>query len=123
MKKPSAWWDINNDALGFNLGLRNTPTEVLETSLPPTKRQVTSAVMSAIHRSSLARPHHGQMHAPGHMEIRDRLGRNNRSRCIILSWIRSDPRSFKPFVAHRLAELEEHDGEMLEVGAYEIERR
>ncbi|GBP13775.1 hypothetical protein EVAR_91802_1 [Eumeta japonica] len=39
-------WDINNDALGFNLGLRNTPTEVLETSLPPTKRQVTSAVMS-----------------------------------------------------------------------------
>ncbi|GBP03651.1 hypothetical protein EVAR_2406_1 [Eumeta japonica] len=26
----------------------------------------------------------------------------------VLSWIRSDPRSFTPFVAHRLDELEEH---------------
>ncbi|GBP89423.1 hypothetical protein EVAR_89131_1 [Eumeta japonica] len=49
-------WDINNDALGFNLGLRNTPTEVLETSLPPTKRQVTSAVMSVFDPLGLASP-------------------------------------------------------------------
>ncbi|GBO99072.1 hypothetical protein EVAR_417_1 [Eumeta japonica] len=52
----SSLWDINNDALGFNLGLRNTPTEVLETSLPPTKRQVTSAVMSVFDPLGLASP-------------------------------------------------------------------
>ncbi|GBP48092.1 hypothetical protein EVAR_74597_1 [Eumeta japonica] len=33
------------------------------------------------------------------------------------------PTVVQTVVAHRLAELEEHDGEMLEVGAYEIERR
>ncbi|GBP19150.1 hypothetical protein EVAR_83463_1 [Eumeta japonica] len=49
-------WDINNDTLGFNLGLRNTPTEVLETSLPPTKRQATSAVMSVFDPLGLASP-------------------------------------------------------------------
>ncbi|GBP87568.1 hypothetical protein EVAR_65189_1 [Eumeta japonica] len=31
-----------------------------------------------------------------------------KSDTLVLSWIRSDPWSFKPFVAHRLAEWEEH---------------
>ncbi|GBP43720.1 hypothetical protein EVAR_29701_1 [Eumeta japonica] len=204
-------WDINNDALGFNLGLRNTPTEVLETSLPPTKRQVTSAVMSVFDPLGLASPvlitgkcmlqdiwrsgidWDETIEADAHKKwlkwVNDikKLASIRIPRCIspshtegsyifansrkssrrslkvisiprlelqaallgarlassilteielnvtrkifwtdsrtVLSWIRSDPRSFKPFVAHRLAELEEHDGEMLEVGAYEIERR
>ncbi|GBP97230.1 hypothetical protein EVAR_91848_1 [Eumeta japonica] len=216
-------WDINNDALGFNLGLRNTPTEVLETSLPPTKRQVTSAVMSVFDPLGLASPvlitgkcmlqdiwrsgidwdetieadaHKKWLKwvndikklasiriprciSPGHTEgelhvfvdaseksyaaavywriklsehesavsliagkarvaplkvisiprlelqaalLGARLASSilteielNVTRKIfwtdsrtVLSWIRSDPRSFKPFVAHRLAELEEH---------------
>ncbi|GBP05352.1 hypothetical protein EVAR_76778_1 [Eumeta japonica] len=37
-------WDIKNVTLGFNLELRNTPTEILKTSLPPTKRQATMGV-------------------------------------------------------------------------------
>ncbi|GBP14770.1 hypothetical protein EVAR_74672_1 [Eumeta japonica] len=196
-------WDINNDALGFNLGLRNTPTEVLETSLPPTKRQVTSAVMSVFDPLGLASPvlitgkcmlqdiwrsgidwdetieadaHKKWLKwvndikklasiriprciSPGHTEggatcvrrrerkvvrcgrvlaykierTRKRSFANSRKGSrrslesyidpsariasgavrrsigfVVLSWIRSDPRSFKPFVAHRLAELEEH---------------
>ncbi|GBP58291.1 hypothetical protein EVAR_11569_1 [Eumeta japonica] len=47
--------DINNDALVSISALRNTPTEVL-TSLPPTKRQVTSAVMSVFDPLGLASP-------------------------------------------------------------------
>ncbi|GBP48651.1 hypothetical protein EVAR_103016_1 [Eumeta japonica] len=30
-------WDFKNDALGFSLGPRNTPTEIMKPSLPPTK--------------------------------------------------------------------------------------
>ncbi|GBP29510.1 hypothetical protein EVAR_93307_1 [Eumeta japonica] len=56
-------YEINNDTLEFNLGLRNTPTEVLKTSLPPT--ETTSYECSNVcfrpARSSIARPHHGQM--------------------------------------------------------------
>ncbi|GBP43715.1 hypothetical protein EVAR_29696_1 [Eumeta japonica] len=55
-KGVSKQWDIKNDTLSFNLGLRNTLTEVLKTSLPPTKRQVTSAVMSVFDPLGLASP-------------------------------------------------------------------
>ncbi|GBO98897.1 hypothetical protein EVAR_311_1 [Eumeta japonica] len=49
-------WDIQNDTLGFNLGLRNTPIEILKTSLPLTKRQVTSAVLFVFDPLGLASP-------------------------------------------------------------------
>ncbi|GBP15235.1 hypothetical protein EVAR_92237_1 [Eumeta japonica] len=49
-------WNIKNDILGFNLGLRNTSTEILKTFLPPPKRQATSAVMSIFNPLGLAWP-------------------------------------------------------------------
>lgn len=39
-------WNHKRDTLSFNVNLRNTPPEVVRGEIPPTKRQVTSAVMS-----------------------------------------------------------------------------
>ncbi|GBP81910.1 hypothetical protein EVAR_65087_1 [Eumeta japonica] len=49
-------WNIKNDTLGFNLSSQNTPTEILKMSVPLTKRQTTSAIMSIFNPFGLTSP-------------------------------------------------------------------
>ncbi|XP_072934969.1 uncharacterized protein [Epargyreus clarus] len=49
-------WLVQEDALAFNVGLRNTPFEVKNGNKTPTKRVVTSAVMSTFDPLGLATP-------------------------------------------------------------------
>ncbi|XP_063838164.1 uncharacterized protein LOC135087291 [Ostrinia nubilalis] len=49
-------WLITEDALAFNVGFRNTPPEVLAGPRVPTKREVTSAVMSTFDPMGFATP-------------------------------------------------------------------
>ncbi|XP_026744651.1 uncharacterized protein LOC113505985 [Trichoplusia ni] len=49
-------WLVKEDSLAFNVGLRNTPKELLEDRRAPTKREVTSAVMSTFDPMGFAAP-------------------------------------------------------------------
>lgn len=49
-------WLVKEDKLAFNVGLRNTPKELLENTRAPTKREVTSAVMSTFDPLGFAAP-------------------------------------------------------------------
>lgn len=49
-------WNHKKDTLGFNVNLRNTPAEVINGSVLPTKRQVTSSAMSIFDPIGYASP-------------------------------------------------------------------
>lgn len=49
-------WHVKNDALKYTLNLRNTPEDVINGTRPPTKREVTSAIMSVFDPLGLATP-------------------------------------------------------------------
>ncbi|GBP58818.1 hypothetical protein EVAR_84013_1 [Eumeta japonica] len=49
-------WKTKNDTLSFSLNLRNCPREVIQGYRPPTKREVTSAVMSVFDPIGFAAP-------------------------------------------------------------------
>ncbi|XP_023953383.2 uncharacterized protein LOC112057126 [Bicyclus anynana] len=49
-------WQTNNDALRFTVNLRHTPDDVINETRLPTKREVTSAVMSVFDPLGLATP-------------------------------------------------------------------
>ncbi|XP_048483435.1 uncharacterized protein LOC125489902 [Plutella xylostella] len=49
-------WNIGKDTLQYTLNLRNTPRDVIDGTRPPTKRQVTSAVMSVFDPLNIATP-------------------------------------------------------------------
>ncbi|XP_041983271.1 uncharacterized protein LOC121736254 [Aricia agestis] len=49
-------WNHARDTLGFNVNLRNTPSSVISGEILPTKRQVTSAVMSVFDPLGLVSP-------------------------------------------------------------------
>lgn len=49
-------WCVEEDKLAFNVGLRNTPPEVSDGKRAPTKREVTSAVMSTFDPMGLVAP-------------------------------------------------------------------
>ncbi|XP_048483902.1 uncharacterized protein LOC125490011 [Plutella xylostella] len=216
-------WNVSSDQLNFTLNLRNTPSDAIEGTRPPTKREATSAVMSVFDPLGLASPITVQgramlqdvcrtgigwdeplkeneerkwktwlqdlkklqdlniprctttkltegeihvfcdasekayataiywraIHPDGHVEVKLLSGKSrvaplkpvsiprlelqaallgcrlaatvtketdltiNKSTYwtdsrTVLAWIKSDPRTFKPFVAHRLAEIEDH---------------
>lgn len=49
-------WLVKQDTLAFNVGLRNTPPDLIEGKRAPTKREVTSAVMSTFDPLGFAAP-------------------------------------------------------------------
>lgn len=49
-------WRVKEDVLTFNVGLRNTPPDVISGERAPTKREVTSAVMSTFDPMGLVAP-------------------------------------------------------------------
>lgn len=49
-------WITNDDTMAFDVSLRTTPTDVIDGTRPPTKREVTSAVMSTFDPMGLIAP-------------------------------------------------------------------
>ncbi|KAH9640759.1 hypothetical protein HF086_007330 [Spodoptera exigua] len=120
-------WLVKEDALAFNVGLRKTPKDLLEGKRIPTKREVTSAVMSTFDPMGFATP----VLIQGKKLIQniwrtkidwdDEINENQNEAwrqylaektywtdsSTVLQWIKSEPRKFKTFVANRLAEIEE----------------
>nr|XP_034840862.1 uncharacterized protein LOC117996834 [Maniola hyperantus] len=131
-------WFTKEDSIGFRTSLRNTPQEVLQEKRIPTKREVTSAVMSTFDPLGLASPVLIQGKKLLQNIWRSGIGWDEQiekqaallgsrlaesltqeldltikgktywtDSSVVLSWIKSDPRHFKTFVAHRLAEIED----------------